>query len=105
MRINIKKYCFLYYYIDTDSLNAFAGVLPYRMSPLQSGFNYMGYYLKPLGYRVNDWLWIIQKLEKRISHWTFQYLSLGGRLILVQSVLSSIPVYWMGLAPIPATIL
>ena len=32
-------------------------------------------------------------------------MSLGGRLILVQSVLSSIPVFWMGLAPISATIL
>ena len=32
-------------------------------------------------------------------------LSLGGRLILVQSILCSIPIYWMGLAPIPAAIL
>ena len=32
-------------------------------------------------------------------------MSLGGRLILIQSVLSSIPVYWMGLALILATIL
>ena len=32
-------------------------------------------------------------------------LSLGGRLILIQSVLSSILVYWMGLYPIPASTL
>jgi len=75
------------------------------MLPLHSGFTYLGYFLKPLGYRVNDGIWLLQKFEKRISNWTFQYLSLGGRLVLVQSVLSSIPVYWMGLAPIPATIL
>jgi len=61
--------------------------------------------LKLLGYRVNDWLWIIQRFEKRISHWTYKYISLGGRLILIQSVLSSIHVYWMGLAPLPASIL
>ena len=73
------------------------GSLFYRMLPLQSGFNYLGYFLKPLGYRVNDWQWIILKFEKRISHWTNKFLSLGGRLILIQSVLSSIPVYWMGL--------
>ena len=75
------------------------------MIPLHSGFNDLGYFLKPLGYRVNDWLWIIQRFEKRISHWTYKYISLGCILILIKSVLSSIPVYWMGLAPLPASIL
>ena len=32
-------------------------------------------------------------------------LSLGGRLILVQALLSNIPVYWLGLAPIPIYVL
>ena len=75
------------------------------MEPISSGFKYLGYYIKPLGYRVSDWNWMIQKYEKRICHWTHKLLSLGGRLILVQSVLSSIPLYWMGLAPIPASTL
>ena len=105
MRINIDKSCFLYYNLNNDCLNDFMGVLPYRMLPIQSGLNYLGYLLKPLGYRVNDWYWLLQKFEKRINHWTFKYLSLGGRLILVQSILSSIPVYWMGLAALPASIL
>ena len=74
------------------------------MLSIQFGLNYLGYLLKLLGYRVNDWMWL-QKFEKRINHWTFKYLSLGGRLILVQSVMSSIPIYWMGLAPLPASIL
>ena len=50
MRINIEKSCFLYYNLANDCLNDFAGALPYRMIPLQSGFNYLGYHLKPLGY-------------------------------------------------------
>ena len=66
---------------------------------------YLGYFLKPLGYRVSDWNWLVQKFEKRICHWTHKLLSLGGRLILVQDVLSSILVYWLGLAPIPLSIL
>ena len=49
MRINIEKLCFLYYNLTNDCLNDFAGALPYRMFPLQSGFNYLGYHLKPLG--------------------------------------------------------
>ena len=48
---------------------------------------------------------LYKNCKKRISHWTFQYLSLGGGLVLVHSVLSSISVYWMSLVPLPATIL
>ena len=48
---------------------------------------------------------MIKKFEHRISHWSHKLLSLGGRLTLVQAVLTSIPVYWMGLAPIPVSIL
>ena len=69
------------------------------------GTKYLGFFLKPNGYRICDWLWLIQKMEKRICHWTYRYLSLGGRLVLLNSVLSSIPVYWMSLAPLPAAVL
>ena len=75
------------------------------MEPLVSGFKYLGYLLKPLGYRVCDWNWLVQKFEKRICHWTHKLLSLGDRLILVQAVLSSILVYCLGLVPIPLSIL
>ena len=75
------------------------------MEPISSGFKYLGYYIKPLGCRVCDWNWMVQKYEKRICLWTHKLLSFGGRLILVQSVLSSIPVYWLGLAPILASVL
>ena len=69
------------------------------------GFKYLGYFLKPLGYRVRDWHWLVQKFKRKISNWTYKLLSLRGRLILVQSVLSSLLVYWLGLVPIPASIL
>ena len=75
------------------------------MEPITTGFMYLGYFLKPLGYRVRDWHWLIKNFEHRISHWSHKLLSLGGGLTLVQAVLTSIPVYWMGLAPILVSIL
>ena len=53
----------------------------------------MGYFINPLGYLVKDWHWILAKFENRIQHWTNRLLSLGGRLVLIKSVLSSLPVY------------
>ena len=105
MRINSDKSCLLYHNFNDDSLNDFKAALPYKMLPLQSGISYLSYHLKPLSYRVADWHWLLQKFEKRINHWAYKYLSLGGRLVLVNAVLSSIPVYWMGLAPLPGSIL
>ena len=58
-----------------------------------------------MSYMVKDWLWMVSKFEKRISHWTNRFLSMGGHLVLIRSVLSSIPVYWMALVPIPSSIL
>ena len=68
MSISIEKSCFLYYNIASDCLNDLVRVLPYRVLPLQTGFNYLGYFLKPLGYRVSDWIWLVQKFEKRICN-------------------------------------
>ena len=104
MSIGVDKSCFLYNNVDVDILTNISRVLPYKMEPIATGFMYLGYFLKPLGYKVSDWHSLIQKMERRISHWSHKFLSLGGCLILVQAVLSSIPVYWLGLAPIPASV-
>ena len=70
MRISLEKSCFLYNNIDDASLMDIARVLPYQMEPVQTGFKYLGFYLKPLRYRAYDWLWLVQKFEKRICNWT-----------------------------------
>ena len=56
---------------------------------------YFGFYLKPCRYLLKDWDSLIGKAEKRIKNWSFRWLSKGGKLILVKSVLEDLPVYWM----------
>ena len=103
--ISMEKSVFLFNNVDNDILLNISRFMPYKMDPLSIGFKYLGYFLKPLGNKTNDWHWLIQKYEKRISHWAYKFLSLGGRLVLVQVVLSNLPVYWFGLAPIPKSVL
>jgi len=43
-------------------------------------------------------------VDHRINTWCNRYLSLGGCLTLLSSVLSAIPVYWFSLAQIPVAI-
>ena len=93
MSISVDKSCFLFNNVDEGILIDIARVLPYKMEPIASGFKYLGYFLKPLGYKVSDWNWLVQKYENIIINWSHKYLSLGGRLILVQAILSSLPAY------------
>ena len=50
-------------------------------------------------------MWLLKKVEKRIGNWSYRWLSLGVRLILVKIVFENILVYWLSLAKIPKTIL
>nr|XP_016449022.1 PREDICTED: uncharacterized protein LOC107774064 [Nicotiana tabacum] len=59
----------------------------------------------PLGAKSKSkliWNSVIEKCEKKLARWKFQYLSLGGRLTLINSDLDSLPTYMMSLFPIPA---
>ncbi|WMV49892.1 hypothetical protein MTR67_043277 [Solanum verrucosum] len=41
------------------------------------------------------WDGIIEKTEKKLAIWKSQYLSLGGRVTLINSILDSLPTYVM----------
>ena len=44
---------------------------------------------------------MIEKCEKKLTNWKSQYLSRGGRLTMVNSVLDAIPAYMMSVFPAP----
>ena len=47
------------------------------------------------------WDVVEERFQKRLTLWKRQYLSKGGRLTLVKSTLSSLPIYFMSLFVIP----
>ena len=55
MCISVDKSSFLYNNVEVDIHTDIAKVLPYKMEIISVGFMYLGYFLKPLGYRVHDW--------------------------------------------------
>lgn len=57
----------------------------------------------PLGEKrksMNIWNGVIERCEKRLSRSKSRYLSLGGRLVLINSVLDALPTYIMSLFPL-----
>ncbi|KAL5555778.1 hypothetical protein UlMin_038014 [Ulmus minor] len=66
--------------------------------------NYLGF---PLGGNPNSiefWNPVVEKVGKRLDGWKKAFLSKRGRLTLIQSVLSSIPIYFMSLFKLPKVV-
>lgn len=47
------------------------------------------------------WSMVIERVEKRLDGWSWKYLSLGGRLTLIRSVLMNLPTYHISIFQIP----
>ncbi|WMV21816.1 hypothetical protein MTR67_015201 [Solanum verrucosum] len=87
---------------EVPQIKEMAGILGCSVGKLPT--TYLG---MPLGNNhkaLEIWDGILEKTEKKLSGWKAQYLSLGGRLILINSVLDSLPTYVMSLFPIPGKV-
>jgi len=80
-------------------------IFSFAILTLEQGLRYLGYRLKPHGYKITNWTWLITKVEKQLNIWYHKYLSRGGRLVLINVVFEATPTYWMSLPWIPRVIL
>lgn len=67
-------------------------------------FIYLGV---PLGAKANSkdiWDRVIEKCEMKLSRWKALYLSMGGRLTLINAMLDALPTYMLTLFPILAIV-
>ncbi|GAU42359.1 hypothetical protein TSUD_350250 [Trifolium subterraneum] len=65
-------------------------------------FTYLGLPIGGDPRKLCFWHPLVEKIHKRLSGWKCKNLSFGGRLILLKSVLSSIPVYFLSFFRAPS---
>jgi hypothetical protein len=105
MEINLHKSCLLVNGLGDSLQRRLTHLFPMILESLAKGVKYLGFHLQPNDYKYVDWLWLVKKIEDRISCWCHRWLSREGRLVLVKSILESIHVYWLSIAHIPKGIL
>jgi hypothetical protein len=52
-----------------------------------------------------DWAMIEERIEKNLSSWKGKYLSVRDKLVLINSVLSSLPMFMLSFFEIPKGVL
>ena len=101
MKVNVRK-IEIVPIGEVNNLDALANILQCRVGSLP-----MKYLEMPLGTSFKTasiWNPILEKMEKKLSGWKRIYLSKGGRLMLLKSMLSSLPTYFLSLFTIPKSV-
>jgi hypothetical protein len=72
------------------------GVMPFR---------YLGIPMCTRKLSNKDWSVVEERFQKKLSSWKGKLLSSGGRLVLINSVLSSLPMFMMSFFRVPKGVL
>lgn len=68
-------------------------------------FTYLGLLIRANPKKESTWKHVVEVMKKRLSRWKGRHLSLGGRIVLLKSVLSSIPLYYLSFFRPPRKVL
>lgn len=105
MQVNHRKSQLIMEGFNRHEKSLIISILPFDVNNMENPFKYLGLWLKPNVYKKQDWNWLVAKIEAKITHWSYKWLSRAGRLTLVKSVLQAMSVFWAALTWVPKGIL
>ncbi|XP_068486473.1 uncharacterized mitochondrial protein AtMg00310-like [Phaseolus vulgaris] len=68
-------------------------------------FKYLGMPVGGCHKRGEFWDEVVNRVKKRLGRWKGRFISMAGRICLIKSVLSSIPLFYLSLFKIPSIVL
>ncbi|XP_024626821.1 uncharacterized protein [Medicago truncatula] len=103
LKVNFHKSMLFGVNINESWLHEAAVVMHCRHGRLP--FLYLGLPIGGDPRKLQFWHPVVERIRRRLSGWKSKNLSLGGRLVLLKSVLSSIPVYFLSFFKAPSGII
>jgi hypothetical protein len=70
MTFSLQKSLFLESCWLDEEIVSLKEIMPFEVKPLDVGFKYLGFFLKPNCYTRDDWKCLERKFEKMISNWS-----------------------------------
>ena len=99
INLNFSKSSITGIYVSDDQVLRFSSILRCTLSTLPVVYLGLPLHLKKATY--NDWTPVLDKITAKLESWKANYLSRGGRLTLINSMLSAIPTYYLSVLHLP----
>lgn len=103
LKVNFHKTSMIGIHIKNDWLKEAAEHLQCNIGCLP--FTYLGLPIGGNSSQSNIWEPIVKRMSNKLATWRGKLLSFGGRITLIKSSLSSLPIYFMSLFPVPKSII
>ncbi|GJV87893.1 RNA-directed DNA polymerase, eukaryota [Tanacetum coccineum] len=103
LKINIQKSKLMGIGVHSKEVDRIARIV--GCSTFISPFHYLGVKVGGVMSKISTWDEVNSKVYSRLSKWKLNSLSIGGRLTLLKSVISSIPLYHMSIFKVPMGVL
>ena len=88
--------------VSPESRSSLCDIL--RVSSTPDLGRYLGFPLKSNGRTSRESNFIVEKVQVKLSSWKVKLLSPTGRMVLIQSVTSAIPAYYMQTTALPSSV-
>jgi hypothetical protein len=93
LHINFHKSSLIGINVGEDTCASMTSSVFYRFDSLPS--SYLGMPLTSNPKRLSTWKPIIENFRRKLSMWRGHMLSMAGRICVIKSVMSSLPIYYM----------
>jgi hypothetical protein len=102
LKVNFWKSCLIgvnveedFMYMATEFLNCRRGSIPFKYLGLPVGANPR---------KLTTWEPMLNVMKGRLGSWGNKYISLGGRIVMINAVLSAIPVFFLSYMKMPTKV-
>ncbi|KAL4383574.1 hypothetical protein GQ457_15G020780 [Hibiscus cannabinus] len=102
LKLNLLKSKLIGVNVVNNVIDSWANLLHCKRENLPC--SYLGLPLGATKNSIHLWAPIVERFEQKLAGWKSRCLSFAGKLVLVKSVLASVPIYFISSFAIPATI-
>ena len=85
--------------VERNTLETFANIFNCRLMSIP--FMYLGMLMGANPRRLEVWEPVLKKIDKRLAKWKNKIISLAGRVCLINSILTSIPLFFLSFFKMP----
>jgi len=102
LKVNFFKSCLIGFNVARDFMEMACDFLNCREGSLP--FKYLGLPVGANSGRTSTWQLLLDLLNRRLNNWGNKFISLGGRIVLFNSVLNSIPIFYLSYMKMSSTV-